>query len=544
MEGRHVKNESGGGATRLVVGGALLLAILLFASGSVSSAVGGLFAGGEDDCPADVLDVAVSPELADVVTSALEGVMAEDECARFSVRPRASAEVAKDINDGRAPDVWVPDSATWIDAIDLEVVDGRWTPGSSVARSPVALAMSPEQAKKSDVTSWAEYLNREGELQMSDPDTDTASRLAFHASRIDQPDEIGIEMGERLIFMSRFALRSDDAHFAAHVEDPAKAKPFPAAEQAIHAYAVEHPDEKPLIPVIPAEGTLSLDYPWIPSPDLSAAESDIAEKARRALGTRDVREKLTEAGFRSSDGTGGPTIEDVKPVAYTELEPLSREERIAAVEQWHVLRTDMRMLAVIDVSGSMVQPSGMSGLSRFEVTKGAAVEALEILPAGSEVGGWVFSTHKGGPDQDWKPLADVRMLKAERDDGTTHREHLIDLVSAGEQYLGGDTGLYDTTLAAYTKMTKEYDPDYVNSVVIMTDGVNDDPDGGIGLEELLDELDAAYDPEKPVRIVTIGMGEADPRALRRIADETGGSSWLATTPEDIRRVFVSALLAR
>ena len=40
--------------------------------------------------------------------------------------------------------------------------------------------------------------------------------------------------------------------------------------------------------------------------------------------------------------------------------------------------------------------------------------------------------------------------------------------------LGGDTGLYDTT-KANEKMVREYDDDYVNSVVIMTDGKNDDP---------------------------------------------------------------------
>ena len=40
------------------------------------------------------------------------------------------------------------------------------------------------------------------------------------------------------------------------------------------------------------------------------------------------------------------------------------------------------------------------------------------------------------------------------------------------------------------------------------------------------------------------MGEANPTALQKIADETGGTSYIAETPDDIERVFVQALLAR
>ena len=47
-----------------------------------------------------------------------------------------------------------------------------------------------------------------------------------------------------------------------------------------------------------------------------------------------------------------------------------------------------------------------------------------------------------------------------------------------------------------------------------------------------------------MRIITIGMGEANPQALQQIADESGGSSYIAETPDDIQRVFVQSLLAR
>ena len=39
----------------------------------------------------------------------------------------------------------------------------------------------------------------------------------------------------------------------------------------------------------------------------------------------------------------------------------------------------------------------------------------------------------------------------------------------------GGTGLYDSTLAAYRQALQDYDPAYSNTVILMTDGANDDP---------------------------------------------------------------------
>ncbi len=93
-------------------------------------------------------------------------------------------------------------------------------------------------------------------------------------------------------------------------------------------------------------------------------------------------------------------------------------------------------------------------------------------------------------------------------------------------------------------MVAEYDPAHVNSVVIMTDGKNDDPGGGLDLTQLLATIKSTSRGDRPVRIITIGMGEADPTSLKAISRATGGTSYIANTPADIQRVFVQALLAR
>ncbi|HBO54100.1 MAG TPA: hypothetical protein DD664_02810, partial [Janibacter terrae] len=180
--------------------------------------------------------------------------------------------------------------------------------------------------------------------------------------------------------------------------------------------------------------------------------------------------------------------------------------------------------------------------TRWDVTQGSLQKGVDILPAGSQVGGWMFSSDLTRT-ADHRELAPIRRLDATVGKGT-QRDTLRRLVGDGDEYIGGDTALYDTIWAAHQKMVKEYDPDYVNSIVVFTDGENDDPNGGLSLKQLLRKLDDSYDAERPVRVITIGMGEANPTALQRIADETGGTSYIAETPGDIERVFVQALLAR
>lgn len=523
-------------------------AVLVAAALVLLLCVGGAFAalgGGDDDsaCGDDPISVAATPEIAKPLEEALSKVEKEDDCASFDVSSASSASAAADINDGSAPDVWIPDSSTWIDAIDSSETNGQWLEGQSIATSPVALATGPEsKGDSTDVTSWTQLINEEGALTMSDPDGDTASRLAFHASRVDQPGRIGLQTGKRLIFMSRFAAPSVNKLFDDYDKDPSATSPFPASEQRIAAYNEGDPSQKPLKAVFPDKGTLSLDYPWITNPELSGDLLKAADRARTELGTLEIRDSLAEAGFRDASGQGGPEIDGESAPEITELEAPDRDERIAAVEQWEVMRTDMRMLAVIDASGSMKWDSPTEGQSRWDVTQGSLLKGVDMLPAGSQVGGWMFSVEEGS-DTTHEELAPVKPLNSSAGSGE-HRDRLRTLIEDGDELLGGDTPLYDAVWDAHQKMVEDYDPDYVNSIVVFTDGKNDNPNGGLTLNQLLKKLDDSYDAKRPVRVITIGMGEADADALQQISDETGGTSYIAETPDDIERVFVQSLLAR
>jgi Mg-chelatase subunit ChlD len=201
----------------------------------------------------------------------------------------------------------------------------------------------------------------------------------------------------------------------------------------------------------------------------------------------------------------------------------------------------MRMIAAIDVSGSMARPAGDQ--SRIELARGAALTALTTFPRATEVGLWVFSTDRGPGRRDWQRLAPIRRLDAEVG-STTHQEVLTQALTDLPARPKGDTGLYDTVLAASRAVRKGYDPDRVNSVVLLTDGINDDP-SGITLDKLVATLRKEQVPDRPVRVILVGMGpEADAATLATIARATDGASYVARDPKDITTVFVQALLSR
>ncbi|WP_377638920.1 substrate-binding domain-containing protein [Oryzobacter terrae] len=496
---------------------------------------------------AEPLEVLVAAELGPVVRDLLTTTDGAG-CRLARVGSASSLTAIQQIGGGRVPEVWVPDSSTWVDALpgsgELPTSPDGWASGGSVASSPVLL-VSPTSGPNVVTTvpaSWSDLLNVRGTVQMANPDVDTASRLAYYSSRIGRPEALDLTSAGKLIFASRFAAASTQDLFSLAGGDQGKVLPFPAPEQAVAGFASSSAGKVKVF--VPTAGTMSLDYPWMLDKALQPERKALAERAFAVLTSDAGRAAVSGAGFRSgADGTG-PSIEGATTPAFTELATPDADGRRAALEQWDVLRTDMRMLAILDVSGSMKYPAkGTRGMTRAKVTEEAAVTALKILPAGSRIGAWVFSTDQQRKGVDHKELARVEALDAAYR-GRTWRDHLVSVTRTLPDRLRGDTGLYDTTAAAYAKMVAEYDPEYINSVVIMTDGKNDDPGGGLDLKGLLARIKATSRGDRPVRVITIGMGEADPKALTTISRATGGTSYIANTPADIQRVFVQALLAR
>jgi Bacterial extracellular solute-binding protein/von Willebrand factor type A domain len=544
MPGRHTAGphaRPGRGTSARGRGAAVPLAagvVLVAAAAGWSLTSGGGFL-----CAGDTtLDLAVAPEIAPVVEDVVSGLGsvelgAEDVCLSVATTEPDDALAALGAG-AQAPDLWIPDSSAWLSQLTGPM---RRRPAWSVASSPVVLA-GPAGAARPDT--WLDGLSAPG-AALLDPRESGAgigALVALHAEAA-RGDTSGTALSRRLVAEAQSAAAvtlSDGALLADAVGGGGEApRWFPTTEQRFAAVAGRAAAHGVGISV-PATGTALLDYPLVPV--ATGDYADAATTAGRALAARlrspEAARALREAGFRPPSGTPVDAAGGVGRVV--ESGSLRPDAVAGLLRTWTALNADARMLAVLDVSGSM--EDGEGSRSRIELARDAMLDALGTMPDTWDLGLWAFSQGLG-PGTDHRELAPLRTLVALSGD-RTHREVLADAVRRLPAVVGGGTALYDTTLAAYREVVSGYLSDRFNSVVLLTDGRNEDPEG-IGLRRLLDELERLQTAARPAPVITVAMGrDADTTALRRIAEATGGVGYVARDPQDIQGILAGALLER
>lgn len=459
-----------------------------------------------------------------------------DSCYDYDVQTAAGADVPGLLTLGAAaPDLWVADSQVQARRVTTQVRRDLDLVAPSIASTPTVVA--GENVPGLDT--WVEVMKLPDLRTGSPVDTSTGDAPIIGAlAAVDAgelPEEKFTEaMTVLAIQQNNARLTNDNEGTRLNLANTAGV-PVVTTEQQYELFMRTHQGSK-LKSSIPAAGTVMLDYPLVNT--ASAARQQVADEAGAALvaalNSDAGRKALTDAGYRDADGNGVG-----EPLKKLELrDPTSVDK---ALRQWQVLGVPIRSLVVQDTSGSMATPAG--GTTRAGLLIDASTTGLKLFPNNTMIGGWAFSVDKGGDGQDWVEMAPIRRLDARSGSGT-HREALGRAVEEGLSDLGGGTGLYDTTLAAFKKVQDTYDPNYSNSVIIMTDGQNEDPNS-ISLDELLAELKRLEDPARPVLVLTIGISDdADSDALKQIAEATGGTTYIAENAADIRTVFVDAIQAR
>ena len=89
---------------------------------------------------------------------------------------------------------------------------------------------------------------------------------------------------------------------------------------------------------------------------------------------------------------------------------------------------------------------------------------------------------------------------------------------------GSRNGLYDVLLAAYQEVQKSWDGTRVNSVVVFTDGKDDNLDS-MTSDRLIARLQAAVDPVRPIRVFVVALGpDMDLTLLNKVTAVTGGAA--------------------
>lgn len=505
--------------------------------------------------------VAAAPEIAPTLSEIAERVdrdrvPIEGRCLTIGITPVEPVDMyglLAGSEQAPAADLWVPDTLQWVQRTGLPA-DRTMALSPSVAASPVLAATSQRMADRigSDGKDWRSLAGA-ADLSISDPERSGLALSALLGVRrsiagglleTDSDAQANRDrMGRTILGMLNNRVESLPAQL-----DDASAGPgavgdryasglahgVPTTEQRLLAYRDRHPNAD-AVPILPERGTVLLDYPLIALNGQPNVERLIRAGSvlMRHVDSDRGHATLREAGFRSFPDLRPPGGSDVGDVRLLhEAVPNDGDD---VMRSWAAVAVDSKLLAIVDLSGSMddVLPDGRR---RIELARDAANGAVGYLPDTASIGLWGFSSQREGTN-DYEPLLDVAPL-----DGAHRAEVGATLDDLPDQTYGG-TGLYDTMLAGYQSMLDSYDSSRKNSVVLLTDGRNED--SGIGLDDLVRELERRTKPDLPVSTVLVGIGpEVDMTELRQIAKATGGRAEQAETPEDMERIILDALLLR
>jgi len=442
------------------------------------------------------------------------------------------------------PQVWVPDSSLWAARAGSSGLEAA----GSLASSPLVLATSRATAEAlgwvQTPPTWGQALTTDRPLAMPDLASTAEGLSAVAAVRqsLGADADADNAVVQAVLAADRAGTPAPADALAAAGTGGADAPLVPVTEQQL-IETVHGDDASQLVAVYPSDGSPAMDYPVLRVAAAGTGDQAAVDAVVEALTSGGAGDQVRAAGFWDTaggapEGTGSGGVRDVAP----ETMQLDAAAVQALLGRLSSLTAPARLLTVIDVSASMEAPAGDG--TRATLARDAAKSALTLLPDRFSGGLWAFAYHLDG-DRDWVQLAPLRTFDADAG-GQTQRELLDQQFDSIPSLLTpGGTGLYDTTLAAVRAARDAYDPASVNSVVLITDGADDDDAAGLSLDALLETLRSEADPARPVKVVGIGLGpDADLSALQQIADATGGAAYPALDPADLQAVLITSINGR
>lgn len=494
------------------------------------------------------LNVAADPAVAPAVT-ALAGRFngAEHEvggqCVEVTTNTLPSAAMALALGGDESAaqvraDAYVLDSSLWLEIAGRTAVRTGTAlpkPIGSVASSPVVFARAKDAPP--DALSWG-AMTPDGtvSLRLPAPEQNAAGMVALlMAKRAAGTGDKAIAGFTGILASAQSvegSVQGEAAAFDGLVRFGGGKTPVLAVpEQSVWRRAAA--GGTPVRAVLPADGTMSLDFPLVVAAE---AKAGAAQRFLKEIGTAAGADALARAGLRPAGGGAAPGVSAVTGVgAAPGTSPAAPGAVSEALEMWRRMHLGTRMLTVIDVSGSMLEPVPGTDESRMAVTTGEVEKGMSLMPDTAEMGLWAFSTGMDG-SLPYKELTPLGRLGA-ADTGLTHRAAMQQALGRMRAKPDGDTGLYDSVLAAYRTVKAGYRDDMINIVLVLTDGRNDFADG-LTEQALLTRLKAEYDASRPVQVVGLGFGPGvDLGALQRIAQATGGAAYQIRDPRQIHALF-------
>jgi hypothetical protein len=538
--------------TALALSAAVVLVISLLGSPGTLLARAPLVG---DDCPSGRLPTTrisvvaapdIEPTVRRIITPLLSEKLPGGRCLDVALTAQQPAETvagAQILPLDRAPQLWIPDSSLWLGRLE------RWkpTPVAAFATSPVVVASSRPVIEK---LGWDEEAPT-WDAAMAGPQSVAAPNISQDAAELSATIALWQALGKgakaeqglaaAVLAGGRGDVPSRVDALAAAKSGAEDAPVIPLSEQAVQT-GQGGSEESQLAAVYPKGGSPSLDYPAarVDASVLDEERRDAVQAVADALKSSAARPIVRADGFRDTAGAGEK--QDGVPAKVTALTPPAAAEVSAVVTRVVALSAPSRVLVVVDVSGSMRGPAG-NGMDRATFAGVATVAAGNFMPDVAQVGLWGFSRNvRAGEDR--VQYYDVGELGAK--EGAVSRRTAVErALLSMKTRLGGDgTALYSTATAAMRKMNSLYDPRAGNAVVLFTDGQNDDT-GGPSLDQTLKDLKSLYDPKKPVRLITVGIGgDADMNALKALSAAAGGGAYQPKDPKQLPQILFDVMTRR
>ncbi|GAA1947504.1 substrate-binding domain-containing protein [Streptomyces durmitorensis] len=523
------------------------------------------------------VDVVAAPAIAPALRTAADDarekeVSSDGSCIDVRITARDSYKVADQLRTGTGDpgyDVWVPDSALWLQRVALGGRQTKVSPAGNIASSPVGMAMVPSAAEglgwPKKTYNWPELAGAamKGDklrLGAADPARSATGLLALAKLSTSAKKSGGKDGDTQAAGMAKaLSARTSDsdgqlldtlARDSSGTEqgNPRRNQALILSEQAAFEHNASAGEENSLDMFYPKDGSPRLDYPYtlVQEDDLSTDQSRAALRFMTLFSDEQGRAILEKHGFRT--GTDDPSAKLVtaaggrtpQPYSDDPSEPPSEKELQETLGMWTITVQSARISTVVDVSDSMGEFVPGRGQTRMEVTKSSLLQALAGFTDEDEIGLWEFATLLDGK-RDYRKLVPTQRLGDRLGEGT-QRDKVSEAFSDLAPIPGGATGLYDTTLAAYKEAASTYAKGKFNALVVLTDGANQDP-GSLSRSNLVSQLENLSDPKRPVPLIAIAVGpNADKEEVVQIAEATGGSGHQVDDPAQIHAVILKAIM--
>jgi Ca-activated chloride channel family protein len=532
------------------------------------------------------LTIVASPAVAPVLTEAAStfdrgtASYVDGRCSRTTVvtaEPEAFGDTlgaALEADGGaNAPTAWVPDASIWREVLarrpELSSALPRTFPVVAVspavvaAPRPMAEALGWPETQPSwgqlldlarDPRGWGAHGHAEwGRVRIAwqDPLRDAANLTAMVSlSDWATREAETVDDVRRGLLEAHSALTSLDAdakEVLAPLRDPSKSAAqalqgavlVPTTEREVTTFNAASP-RVPLVALYPTDGVYPNEVPlitvgasWV-TPQQRAALDRFAVwlvtgEATRQFAADGWRTPRLQTEAETTDGAIAtePRYSPAGPSAWT----LAR-----SLQGWTALDRQGSVLVVLDTSGSMNEKVAAAGnATRLDLAKEAIAGALPLFSDRTNIGLWTFSRYAARSDH----TVVLDLGPPSRSVGGVSAVQSLEKSVAGLT-ADGATGLHDTVIAAAAEAQRRW-REGNNTIILISDGKNEDP-GSASLEQVLSKVKPLADQQRPVRILTIALGEqADTATLRRIAQATGGEAYVAREAQDLDKVFLAAL---